>query len=182
MRNFVRRSSRRKIPSVAVDAMPSRPTPRSAVRLLTIDARDRLLLFGYRNQTSGEEFWATPGGGMEPGESLEDTARREFLEETGHPVVGALGSVIWRRKVQFDWNQEWIRQSEVFFFYRVDELEVDIELEEYRRSEGIIGHGWFTLEELDDPVGFTPAPRRIAQLTRDILRDGPPDTPVATGL
>ena len=97
-------------------------------------------------------------------------------------MVGDLGSVIWRRKVQFDWNQEWIRQSEVFFFYRVDELEVDLELEEYRRSEGIIGHGWFTLDELDNPVGFTPAPRRIAQLTRDILRDGPPDTPVATGL
>ena len=162
--------------------MSARPKPRSAVRLLTMDARERLLLFGYRNPTSGEEFWATPGGGMEPGESLEDTARREFLEETGHPVVGDLGPVIWRRKVQFDWNGEWIRQSEVFFLYRVDELEVDPGLEEFRRREGIIGHGWFSLEELEDPVGFIPAPRRIAELTRDILRDGPPGSPVATGL
>ncbi|MEA2557137.1 MAG: hypothetical protein QOG88_675 [Actinomycetota bacterium] len=162
--------------------MAAKPTPRAAVRLLTIDARERVLLFGYRNPTSGEEFWATPGGGMEPGESLEDTARREFLEETGHPVTGDLGSVIWRRSVQFEWNGEWIRQSEVFFLYRVDELEVDPDLEELRRSEGIIGHGWFSLDELEDPVGFSPSPRRIAHLTRQILRDGPPDTPVAAGL
>ena len=158
------------------------PTPRAAVRLLTVDARERVLLFGYRNPTSGEEFWATPGGGMEPGESLEDTARREFLEETGHRVEGELGSVIWRRSVQFEWDGTWIRQSEVFFLYRVEELEVDPDLEERQRSEGIIGHGWFTLDELDDPTGFTPAPRRIAELTRAILRDGPAETPVATGL
>ncbi len=147
-----------------------------------MDARERVLLFGYRNPTSGQEFWATPGGGMEPGESLEDTARREFLEETGHRVMGDLGPVIWRRTVQFEWDGTWVRQSEVFFFYRVGALEVDPELEERRRSEGIVGHGWFSLEELDDPDGFTPAPRRIAELTRAILRDGPPETPVATGL
>jgi 8-oxo-dGTP pyrophosphatase MutT (NUDIX family) len=165
--------------------MPGRidsPTPRAAVRLLTVDARDRVLLLGYRNPTNGEEFWATPGGGMEPGESLEETARREFLEETGHAVTGDLGPVIWRRSHQFEWDGGWIRQSEVFFFYRVEELEVDPELEDVRRAEGIIGHGWFTLEELDDPKGFVPAPRRIAQLTRDILRDGPPENPVAAGL
>jgi 8-oxo-dGTP pyrophosphatase MutT (NUDIX family) len=182
MHNCVQCSSLLKIPSAAAEEMPARPKPRSAVRVLTIDARERLLLFGYRNPISGEEFWATPGGGMEPGESLEDTARREFLEETGHEVVGDLGPVIWRRKVQFDWNGEWIRQSEVFFLYRIDELDVAPELEERRRGEGIIGHGWFSLEELEEPVGFTPAPRRIARLTRDILRDGLPETPVATGL
>jgi 8-oxo-dGTP pyrophosphatase MutT (NUDIX family) len=158
------------------------PRARAAVRLLTVDARERVLLFGYRNPTTGEEFWATPGGGMEPGESLEDTARREFLEETGHAVEGDLGPIIWRRSHQFEWNGEWIRQSEVFFFYRVEELEVDPDLEDVRRAEGIIGHGWFTLDELKEPVGFNPAPRRIAELTTSILRDGPPTSPVATGL
>lgn len=34
--------------------------------------------------------WSIPKGEARPGETLEDVARREFLEETGHPVVGEL--------------------------------------------------------------------------------------------
>lgn len=32
--------------------------------------------------------WQFPGGGVEPGETAEDTAVREVLEETGHRVIG----------------------------------------------------------------------------------------------
>jgi 8-oxo-dGTP pyrophosphatase MutT (NUDIX family) len=36
-------------------------------------------------------FWCTPGGGLEPGESLIEGVRREIVEETGvEPVVGKL--------------------------------------------------------------------------------------------
>jgi predicted NUDIX family NTP pyrophosphohydrolase len=31
-------------------------------------------------------YWSIPKGEVEPGEALEDVARREFEEETGHPV------------------------------------------------------------------------------------------------
>lgn len=34
--------------------------------------------------------WSIPKGEARTGEGLEDVARREFLEETGHPVPGAL--------------------------------------------------------------------------------------------
>jgi 8-oxo-dGTP diphosphatase len=41
-----------------------------------------LLLVNHRGVTSGD-FWAPPGGGIEFGQSIEQTLRREFLEETG---------------------------------------------------------------------------------------------------
>ena len=40
-----------------------------------------------KHKMGPEGFWAPPGGGLEYGESLEDTLRREFLEETGLDVV-----------------------------------------------------------------------------------------------
>lgn len=53
--------------------------------MLVFDPQGRLLL---QRRTDTSE-WAIPGGMMEPGESFEQTARREILEETGL-TLGAL--------------------------------------------------------------------------------------------
>lgn len=37
--------------------------------------------------------WTIPKGAPEPGESLEETARREYTEETGFPIEGELVSL-----------------------------------------------------------------------------------------
>ena len=61
------------------------PVFRRAARLLVLDGARRVLLF--RHAPEGREpVWATPGGGLEPGESFEDAARRESVEELGAPV------------------------------------------------------------------------------------------------
>ncbi|HET9429292.1 MAG TPA: NUDIX domain-containing protein [Allosphingosinicella sp.] len=57
------------------------------------DGEPQLLLahFGgpiWRNRDDGA--WAIPKGLIEPGEGAEETARREFEEETGHKPDGAL--------------------------------------------------------------------------------------------
>lgn len=37
------------------------------------------------------DYWCTPGGGLDAGESLHDGLRREMIEETGvEPVIGRL--------------------------------------------------------------------------------------------
>jgi 8-oxo-dGTP pyrophosphatase MutT (NUDIX family) len=53
--------------------------------VLILDAHNRLLL----THRADNGLWAIPGGMMEPGESLEDTVRREAREECGL-VLGEL--------------------------------------------------------------------------------------------
>ena len=50
-------------------------------------------LFALKQIKHGKvnEFWSTPGGGLDPMESLKDGLTRELVEETGvKPVVGSL--------------------------------------------------------------------------------------------
>lgn len=47
--------------------------------ILILDEKNRLLLM----KRSDSGCWGSPGGAVEPGEIVEDAARRETLEETG---------------------------------------------------------------------------------------------------
>ena len=45
--------------------------------------KDGMFLFGQRKNAHWDGTWSVPGGHLEFGESLQDTARREVEEETG---------------------------------------------------------------------------------------------------
>lgn len=81
---------------------PVRPT----VRVLVVDAAQRVLLLRSR-----AGFWFPPGGGIEPGETAEQAACRELVEELGLRVDGAaLGSCVWTRRhvlASFDLRERW---------------------------------------------------------------------------
>ena len=60
---------------------------RSCVRVVLQDAGGRVLLFRARLASrSQEHWWELPGGGIEPGESYQQTVVRELAEETGLQV------------------------------------------------------------------------------------------------
>ncbi len=54
--------------------------------------REGKVLLGRRLSEHGRGTWSPPGGKAEPGESDEECARRELLEETG--LVGAVPRVV----------------------------------------------------------------------------------------
>ncbi len=68
-----------------------RPVRVSPKAVIVADGR----LLTVRMQGSKGEYYMFPGGGHETGETLEDTLRRECIEEIGCDV--ALGRVLWIR-------------------------------------------------------------------------------------
>jgi 8-oxo-dGTP pyrophosphatase MutT (NUDIX family) len=155
----------------------SDPIVRPAARVLLIDDRERVLLFRGHDPAQPEvRFWFSPGGGIEPGESAEQAARRELWEETGLAEVD-LGPHIWDRRHVVAFNSAVTDNRETWFLARVPAFEID--------TSGFTGierlvmpeHRWWTVPALADTSDLL-TPRDLARLVRDLLTDGPPEHPV----
>ncbi|MFL6846469.1 MAG: NUDIX domain-containing protein [Allosphingosinicella sp.] len=62
---------------------------RPSSRLIVVNRLEQLLLFRFEHKEGalcGRVFWATPGGGLDEGESYGEAARRELFEEVGLKV------------------------------------------------------------------------------------------------
>jgi len=68
---------------------------RESVRAALIDGQGRILLLRYADDYG--EWWVTPGGGREEGETDEQTLRRELDEEIGL-LDFELGPLLWERR------------------------------------------------------------------------------------
>jgi TDG/mug DNA glycosylase family protein len=117
---------------------------RPAVRALLVDAGGRTLLCRWRS--GRDEWWITPGGGVEPGESEEAALRRELLEETGL-TDPELGPVVFERRTVLPYGPALTYQRERFYLVRVKGLDASptIDLE----PENVYGCRWWTTEELE---------------------------------
>ena len=74
---------------------------RKAARLLVINPAQQVLLFRFVHKEgalAGQDYWATPGGGVEAGETFHSAAIRELHEETGI-TVSSVGECVAERNV-----------------------------------------------------------------------------------
>ena len=118
---------------------------RTAARLLVLDDQQRVLLFRH-GDGHGREFWATPGGGVEPGETLEQAARREALEELGAPDVEL--KVLWSGRSEFMFAKSRVFQVETFFLVKSGLALPGADVAALHARERILEMRWWTVDDI----------------------------------
>ncbi|MGK5171845.1 NUDIX hydrolase [Geodermatophilus sp. CPCC 205761] len=157
--------------------MTDRPWVRPTARVVVLDPSGRVLLLGARLTDPAVPpgdvlFWYTPGGGVEPGESVREAAVRELAEEIGLDVApAALEGPVWFRRHVGPFAGIEIDSRETFFVLRDVVHEVDPRGRTELEVLGEEPHRWWSAAEIaSDPVEF--APRELASLLPELL-DGP---------
>jgi 8-oxo-dGTP pyrophosphatase MutT (NUDIX family) len=158
------------------------PVPRTAGRVILLDARDRALFLAgpaHTNVSETRVAWFLPGGGMGPGEDVATTAARERFAETGLRVrPGALrGPVAVTGGVWGDGATTY-REESVFDLLRVPRWAVVTAGFTALEREVIVGPRWWSLDERQRTAALV-FPRAFAPLLARLLATGVPETPVA---
>ena len=139
---------------------------RPAARLLVTDPDGRLLLFRF-TPDDRPPFWVTPGGAVDRGETFEQAARRELLEETGLDMEP--GPLIAVRHVQFlTLEGVEVDAEERFYAVSVDRAEIETAGHTELEQRVMLSHRWWTPEELallDEPW----YPVDLLDIWRDLL-------------
>ena len=137
-----------------------KPRPRQAGRAILRDKTGRvlLILFVLPNMT----FWATPGGGVEPGETPLAAAHRELQEELG--IAVALEGPVHQAVGIFEFEGVLIENTDNFFAGRWDGVPRLIGATE-TESAALTEARWWTMEEVEQSRDAI-FPRDLAQVLR----------------
>ena len=161
----------------------SEPILRPAARLLVIDSADRLLLMCWQHEmlrSPNGRVWITPGGGVDAGETYEQAAVRELLEETGVRDV-PLGPCVWTREHTFDFGRVTLRQVERFYVVRTDDVPLTRDGWTDAEHRSVAAMRWWTVSEIAASDEWF-APRKLATLLPPLLTGQVPDEPFDCGV
>lgn len=128
------------------------------------------------NPGSGS-WWEIPGGGIDPGETSDEAARRELYEETGIRAA-EIGPCVWIQRNQFSFAGMHFDQHERIHVAWCDELDVRPAGLEWIEASAFDGHRWWEVEELlaSDVTVLPPGLRHhIADLSTGRLPERPID-------
>lgn len=150
---------------------------RRVARVVLLDPDDRiLLLHGHEPDDPADDWWFTPGGGVEGDETREAAAVRELAEETGITDVD-LGPVLWRRRCSFPFAGRRWDQDEWYYLARTTTTATRAQALTELERRSVAGARWWTCAELTR-THETVYPTRLAELLRRLLDEGPPAGPV----
>jgi 8-oxo-dGTP pyrophosphatase MutT (NUDIX family) len=150
-------------------AEPQRKRHRLTSRILVLDSDNRILLFLTKGSVAAQRTrWITPGGGVEPGESYAEAARRELFEETGL-VVEDLGRPVWSHDIVVDYvGGDHDTGHATYYAIRVDWFEPAKDNWTTDERLDVLDTRWWTLSELlstDEPY----EPAELVNLIRSQL-------------
>jgi 8-oxo-dGTP diphosphatase len=125
---------------------------RPSSRLLVLDRADRVLLFRFsftKGALEGQDYWATPGGAVEPGETFVEAAQRELFEETGI-VTAAVGEPVAEKEfiLQLATGERVVAEERLFLVRIADSPLLSREQWTPGEQEVMVEHRWWSASDL----------------------------------
>ena len=142
---------------------------RKAARLLVISPSRDVLLFKFRHKDgvlTGRTYWATPGGGLEDGETFHAAAIRELREETGIQVTTVVGPVADRRFSLLLPSGEMVLAVEQYFVVHAQNQTISSSEWTLHEAQVMADHHWWSAHELRS-TGETVWPEALVEMLVD---------------
>lgn len=103
---------------------------------------DKILLINHSGMNESGEFWSSPGGGLQFGETIEDCLKREFLEET--KTIISVGEFL---KIN-EFVKPPLHAIELFYEVKIESGEIQIGFDPEMEEQIIKDVKWLSFEEV----------------------------------